>query len=114
MYARATLVALCLAATSAHAGELLDLEGQSIDLGDFHGIVYYTSDDDGFRVVTTIAEGEAGQPVRFVATLADRQALALSVPGRLGEPAQELNIWRDGDSLLVGPQSDGPTLTSAR
>ncbi|MEY9195689.1 hypothetical protein ABIA16_000805 [Sinorhizobium fredii] len=59
------LAALCVTASSAFAGELEALQGESIDLGAYHGVVYYTEAGDDFRVVTTIAEGEAGSPVRF-------------------------------------------------
>jgi hypothetical protein len=90
----------CLAATSVHAGELVALQAQSVDLGAFHGILYYTSEEDGYRVVTTIAEGE-GLPVRFVATLLDSQSLTISVPGKVDEPSQEIEISRVGEKLLL-------------
>ena len=42
------------------------MQAESITLGEFHGIVYFTSEPDGYRVVATIAEDEAGLPVRFM------------------------------------------------
>jgi hypothetical protein len=102
---RAHLLALCLTTTPLHAGELPEMAGGSIDLGDFHGIVYFTEEPDGYRVVTTIAQDAgAGLPLRFVATLAEDQSISLSVPGALGEPRQALDIARSGDGLvLTGP-----------
>jgi hypothetical protein len=101
------LVAFCLAATSLHAGELPALAGQSIDIGGFHGVVYYTSDHDGYRVITTIAQGEAGLPVRFSATLAENQSVTISVPGKSGEPSQALEISRVGDKLILAKAERG-------
>jgi hypothetical protein len=77
------------------------MTAESIDLGRFHGVVYYTKEDGGYRVVATIAEGEAGPPVRFSATLADNQSATMSVPGELGEPASILEISRVGDTLAL-------------
>jgi hypothetical protein len=70
-----SLAALCLILTPAHAGEIGDLQAESIDVGGFHGVVYYTRGHDGYRVVATIAEGETGVPVRFEAVLTDTQKL---------------------------------------
>lgn len=95
------LVAFCLTATPLHAGELSVMAGESIDLGGFHGVVYYTSEGDGYRVVTTIADGEAGLPVRFMATLAEGQSLTISVPGELDEPSLRLEISRVGNKLFL-------------
>ena len=83
------------------AGELSAMTGESIDLGRFHGVVYYTGEDDGFRVVATIADGEAGLPVRFSATLAENQSATISVPGELGEAGHSLEISRSGDKLTL-------------
>ena len=32
------------------------------------GVAYYTVERDGFRVVTTLAQGETGTPVRMVSS----------------------------------------------
>jgi hypothetical protein len=95
------LAAIYLTTTPLHAGELSAAAGESIDLGRFCGVVYYTSEDDGFRVVATIADGEAGLPVRFSATLADNHTTTISVPGELGEAAHTLEISRSGDKLIL-------------
>jgi hypothetical protein len=95
------LAIFCLAATPLHAGELPAMAGESIDLGGFRGVVYYMSEHDGYRVVATLAEVEAGLPVRFSATLAENQSLTISMPGKLGEPSQALEISRVGDKLIL-------------
>lgn len=101
------LAAFLLIASPLHAGELSAMTGESIDLGRFHGVIYYTSTDGGYQVVTTIADGEAA-PVRFSATLADNESATISVPGKLGEPGQSLEISRSGDkvTLTKGPLSN--------
>ena len=95
------LSALCLAAAPLHAGELVALEAESIDIGGFHGIVYYTSEHDGYRVVATIADGDVGLPVRFEAILTETQKLSISVPGKLNEQSRVLEISRAGDKLVI-------------
>ena len=104
------LTALFLAASNLHAGELSVMAGQSIDLGQFHGVVHFTSEDDVYRVVATIADGEAGSPLRFSTTLAEHQSATISVPGKLGEAGYSLEISRSGDKLILseaGHSSDG-------
>jgi phosphoribosylcarboxyaminoimidazole (NCAIR) mutase len=95
------LAAICLATSPLHAGELSAMAGDSIDLGRFHGVVYYTSKDEGYQVVVTIADGEAGLPVRFSATLAENQSATISVPSKSGEPGRSLEISRSGDKLAL-------------
>jgi hypothetical protein len=92
-----TLVSL----SAAHAGGLRPIEGQSIHLGDVSGIIYYTVESGGYRVVTTLAQGEAGTPVRYVSVLAPGQRVVLSTP----QQSAALEISRSGDSLLVGSAS---------
>ena len=102
------LAAIYLTTTPLHAGELSAVAGESIELGRFHGVIYHTIEDDGFRVVATIADGEAGLPVRFSVTLADNHTATISVPGELGEAAHSLAVSRSGDKLTlkeVGPSS---------
>ena len=82
---------------AAHADGLRPIEAKSIDLGDVSGVAYYTVERDGFHVVTTIAQGEAGTPIRVVSVLAPGQRVVLSTP----QPASALEISRQGDSVLV-------------
>ncbi|TJW40249.1 MAG: hypothetical protein E5W83_28985 [Mesorhizobium sp.] len=65
-------------------------------------------------MVTTIAQGEAGLPVRFVAILTENQTVAVSVPGKLGESDQIVEISRVGGKLVVSsnPDIDGIIVAS--
>ena len=82
---------------AAHADGLRPMEGKSIDLGEISGIAYYTVERDGFHVVATLAQGEAGAPIRVVSVLAPGQRVVLSTPQQAGA----LEISRKGDSVLV-------------
>jgi hypothetical protein len=95
------LAAIFLTASPLHAGEISAKAGESIRLGRFDGVVYYTGEKDGYRVVATIAEGDNGSPVRFSTTLAEGQSARISLPGKLGEPGQSLEISRLGEKLIV-------------
>ena len=100
MSIRRTLFAVTLAVAllgAAHATGLRPIEGKSIDLGGVSGVVYYTIEPDGFHVVTTVAQGETGTPIRVVSVLAPGQRVVLSTP----DQAAALEISRDGDSVLV-------------
>jgi hypothetical protein len=100
MSIRSTLLASAFAIASlgaAHANGLRPIEGQSIQFGDVSGVAYYTVESDGFRVVTTLAQGEAGTPIRFVTVLAPGQRVVVSSPNQ----ASALEISRKGDDLLV-------------
>jgi hypothetical protein len=88
-----------LAPIQAH--QLAPMQAQSIELGGTTGVAYYTVGDDGFRVVATLATGEAGAPVRFIATLTPGQSVVVSVPQALHETASQLEIKRDGDIVTV-------------
>jgi len=81
--------------TAARADGVRPIEARSIDLGGVAGIAYYTVERDGFHVVTTIAEGERGTPIRVVSVLAPGQRVVLS------SLASAIEISRKGDTLLV-------------
>src|SRR6201981_107871 len=49
---------------AAHADGLRPIDAKSIDLGEVSGVAYYTVERDGFHVVTTLAQGKAGTPIR--------------------------------------------------
>ena len=87
--------------SAAHADGLRPTEGRRIDLGALSGVAYYTVERDGFRVVATFAEGEAGTPVRVEAMLAAGQSIVLSVPRAAGILPYSVEIGRRGDELLV-------------
>lgn len=100
MSIRNTLLAAVFTIASfggAHANGLRPIEAKSIDLGEVSGVAYYTVEPDGFRVVTTLAQGEAGTPIRFVSVLAPGQRVVFSTPAQ----ASALEISRSGDTLLV-------------
>lgn len=60
------LAAFGLAASPLHAGELSAMAGESIHIGRFHGVIYYTNENDGYRVIATIADSEAGGSGAFL------------------------------------------------
>jgi hypothetical protein len=82
---------------TAHADGLRPIEAKSIDLEDVSGVAYYTVQRDGFHVVTTLAQGESGTPIRVVSILAPGQRVVLSTPHQ----ADVIEIRREGDSVLV-------------
>ncbi|HYG88520.1 MAG TPA: hypothetical protein VD978_19935 [Azospirillum sp.] len=88
-------------ASAAHAADLQPVQAHSIDLGNHSGIAYYTIENDGFRVVATLAEGEAGTPVRVEATLAPDQKIILSVARSHGQAPAKVQISRENGQVLV-------------
>ncbi len=100
MLIRTALVSATLALASlamAHAADVRPVEARSIDLGDVSGVAYYTVERDGFRVVMTLAQGDAGTPVRMTAILAPGQRVILSTPRDAGA----VEISRQADTLQV-------------
>ncbi|WP_292354900.1 hypothetical protein [Mesorhizobium sp.] len=93
--------ALLAATGGAAASELAPGSGHSIQLGNVSGAVYYTVEQDGYRVVATMASGAEQQPVRVVSTLAPGQRMMISVPQAVGQPSIDFEILRDGKALLV-------------
>src|SRR5260370_19295448 len=94
------LVAAAFALASleaAHADGLRPIDAKSIDLGEVSGVAYYTVERDGFHVVTSLAQGMAGTPIRVVTVLAPRQRVVFSTP----HPAGALEINRDCDIVVV-------------
>jgi hypothetical protein len=75
-------------------------QGFSFALGDTLGVVYYTSEPGGLRLVTTIGNTN-GTPVRFVTTLAPNQTVTVSVPRQVGQEAIEVSFLRLGERLIV-------------
>jgi hypothetical protein len=79
-----------------HADGLRPIDARSIDLGEVSGVAYYTVQRDGFHVVTTLAQGMAGTPIRVVSVLSPGQSVAFSTP-----KTGALEISRNGDSVSV-------------
>jgi len=99
-----------LTATAASAAELAPGKGQSVRMAGMGGVVYYTVEQDGYRVVATLASGAEQQPARFISTLAPGQRMVISVPQAAGQPSVDLEIVREGGLLLVNaPDSDDMT-----
>jgi hypothetical protein len=94
------LSGLFLTGTSA-AAELAPGSGHSIHLPAFDGVVYYTVEQSGYRVVTTLASGADALPIRFISTLGPGQRMVISVPQSIGLPAIDFEILRNGDALVV-------------
>jgi hypothetical protein len=85
----------------AVAGELVPGRAHDIHLGRFEGVVYYSVEQDGYKIVATLASGAGALPIRFVSTLGPGQRLAISVPRSADQPSIDLEIRRDGEALLV-------------
>ena len=97
---------------AAAASELAPGSGRTLHLGGFDGTVYYTVEQDGYHVVATLASG-AETPIRFIATLAPRQSLMISVPQAVGEPSLDFEIARIGEALFVGDPVSARTVDLA-
>jgi hypothetical protein len=85
-------------------------EGQGIEteLGTrSSAVTYWTSQADGWHVVTTVNASSAGESgsdgnvVRFTAVLAPGQSQSISVPVAIGEVPPVLNIWRGADRIEI-------------
>lgn len=104
MLIRSTILAaaLTLATLSAvQADGIQPLHAQSIDLGEVSGVAYYTIENDGFHVVTTLVQGETGTPLRVVNVLAPGQRVLLSAAREIGAAPVEVEISRQADTLLI-------------
>jgi hypothetical protein len=100
MSIRSSLLAATLALATfgtAHADSLRPIQAKSIDLGGVSGVAYYTVERDGFHVVTTLAQGETGTPIRVVSVLAPGQSVVLST----SQQPRALEISRAGNEVLV-------------
>lgn len=100
MSVRSSLLAVTLGLATigtAHADSLRPIHAQSIDLGQVSGVAYYTVERNGFRVVTTLAQGSSGTPIRLVSVLAPGQSVVLSTPDQPGA----LEITREDRGLHV-------------
>lgn len=100
MSIRSMLVAAAIALASLEAADadgVRPIDAISIDLGEVSGVAYYTVERDGLHVVTTLAQGMDGTPIRVVSVLAKGQSVAFSTPHQAGA----LEISRNGDSVLV-------------
>lgn len=88
-------------AGAVQAGELSPVQGASLQLGQANGIVFYTDEPDGYRVVATLTQTPQTAPVRFIAMLKDGQTVTLSVGQAVDQPALEVKIRRIGNHLFI-------------
>jgi hypothetical protein len=93
--------AAVLFAGSVRASTLKSIEGESVTLGGVTGMVYYTVEPAGYRVVATMQAGEDHTVVRFIATLTPEQSVTLSTPRGVGEPPIEVRFERHGQQVFV-------------
>lgn len=93
--------ALLATGLAVHAGEIAETSAYPIELGDVHGVAYYTSESDGLRVVATLETFAGAQPMRVSTLLAPGQSLTLSVPGAAGSTADEIAFVHAGDAVAV-------------
>ena len=113
------LGAIALLPAKASADQLAEADGKLapvcldiVHLGAVSAMTYYTEEEDGFHVVTTIqADGrDAPVPVRFVTILQPDQKAIVSVPAELGGKASALELVRDGGRLVAHhPNARHPT-----
>jgi hypothetical protein len=95
-----SFAALVLTGT-LHAEPLGPMQAQKVDVGTLAGVAYYTVEPDGYRLVLTLQAPQSDTPFRVMATLAPDQAVTLSVPRKVGEPAIELRFKRHNEQLRV-------------
>lgn len=93
--------AVALVAGAACADELTSVQGGSIDLGTYQGVVYYVDEGDDFRVVTTLASADGGMPLRFVVMLSENEHFVISVPGEADGKERPLDISRSDGKLRL-------------
>jgi hypothetical protein len=102
----AAIVAAGLVATvgsspsAAGAKELGPLQALSLRFGDTNGVAYYTVQGASYHVVATLA-AERGTPLRFEGSLLPGQKLIVSIPDSAGAKAQTIELFRQGNRLLV-------------
>jgi hypothetical protein len=99
----------CLSPDASTAAELAQGDGRSLHLGPYDGVLYYTVEERGFRVVATLASASDEPPIRFASSLEDGQHIVISVPRAVGLAPMEFEILRTGDVLLVNDKSASET-----
>ena len=98
-----------LLAWPAQAGDLAAMQGGSVDLGSYQGVVYFMDDGGKARMVVTLATVE-GKPIRFIATLGENDHVYISSPGRMGEPEQVIDISHAAGKLTLDEARRLPSL----
>lgn len=112
-YALAALA--CMATYDASvAGELAPGNGHTVHLDHFYGILYYSVEQNGYRVVVTLASGADASPIRFISTLGPGQRLVISVPRSVNQPSVDLEILRKGEEFVINEPLASPTAALAQ
>jgi len=111
MIARLTAYALActILSAAATAGELAPGNAHSVHLDGFDGVVYYSVEQDGYRVVATLASGAGESPIRVISTLGPDQRIVISVPRAGDQPSVDFEILRNGEALFVNEPVSSPT-----
>ena len=76
------------------------MQALSLRFGDTNGVAYYTVQGASYHVVATLAT-ERGTPLRFEGSLLPGQKLIVSIPDSAGAKAQTIELFRQGNRLLV-------------
>jgi hypothetical protein len=100
--------ALLPLAATAQTAELSRTRAELVHFGPVSGIVYYTDEAGGYRVVATVASGQDDPPIRFEAVLAPGQSMTLSTPREMGLAPETVEIVRNADQVVLRE----PTLTN--
>lgn len=87
-------------AAGVQAGDMTAHKGQSIDLGTVSGFAYYTVEEDGYRVVATLADPDS-KALRFEAVLTPGQTVVLSSPASIAQAPARIQISRVNDRISV-------------
>jgi len=110
----AIAAALTCAAGVAGAEQLSPMAGRTVTLAEARGVVFYTAEKDGYRLVATFVAAPGARPIRFVTTLAPEQRTTISVPQGVGEPAIEVTFARQGDRMVVNDSRNTPAVVADR
>jgi hypothetical protein len=112
-YALAALACMAMCDASM-AGELAPGSGYTVHLDHCYGVVYYSVEQDGYRVVVTLASGIDEQPIRFISTLGPGERFVISVPRAVNQPSVDLEILRNEEALLINDPVSSPTAALAQ
>ena len=94
-------LALVVAGHTA-AAAIEPIHAQSIDVAGLTGVAYYSVEEDGFDVVSTLAHADGiTAPLRVKSVLGSGECISFSTPGAVGTVAGSFDICRQGDALSV-------------
>lgn len=85
----------------AMATDLQPAEALPLRIGDFIGVVYYTLEQNGYRVVAEFTSRRRTLPFRVVSTLSSGENITISLPNWRDHAIGELDIVQDAGRLHV-------------